>query len=92
VRGGLNLPKLGSFGLKKAHFYGTLADASVFRQRDDTTAASMQSEIFENDTSVSGETAGRAVWRKPRVIVSSVAEDTEGAFIPGPAEIPRSCS
>ena len=52
---------------------------------------SMRSETNQN-THIEGAATDRAAWSTPRLTVVSVGERTEGAFIPGPAEIPSLCS
>ena len=52
----------------------------------------MQIETMTNNATASFETSGRDAWSTPHVTAVPVEGRTEGAFIPGPSEIPSLCS
>jgi hypothetical protein len=52
----------------------------------------MQIETMTNTATASLETADRATWNTPHIKAVSIEDRTQGAFIPGPAEIPSLCS
>ena len=54
-------------------------------------AISMQHDMTAKDETAV-ETTGRLTWNTPRYVAVPVEARTEGAFIPGPAEIPSLCS
>ena len=48
--------------------------------------------LEDMNAAVASEQTERKAWSAPHVIEAEIADDTNGVFTPGPAEVPRSCS